>query len=239
MIDTAVILAAGIGSRFGKRTELMPKGFIEVGGISMISRSIETLISCGIKRIIIGTGYKKEMYELLSQKYPQLEFIYNVSFETTNSMWTLYLCREQIGNADFLLLESDLIYEKRAIIDLLANQFNSVMLCSDVIKFQDSYFIEYNDKNLLTKCSVTKSELNVCGELVGIHKLNNAFYQYMCNYFSAIKESQPKLGYEFVLLKIAQTKSLMYVLKVDKLKWYEIDDDKDLEFAEKYIIPLL
>ena len=28
----------------------------------------------------------------------------------------------------------------------------------------------------------------------------------------------------------------MNVLKVDGLKWYEIDDEADLEYAEKYII---
>ena len=39
-------MAAGLGSRFGKMTETMPKGFIEVGGQSMVIRSIETLIAC-------------------------------------------------------------------------------------------------------------------------------------------------------------------------------------------------
>ncbi|MFR5682855.1 MAG: NTP transferase domain-containing protein [Clostridia bacterium] len=48
-------MAAGLGTRFGSRTELIPKGFIEVNGKSMIERSIDTLIECGIERIIIGT----------------------------------------------------------------------------------------------------------------------------------------------------------------------------------------
>ena len=52
MVTTAVIMAAGLGSRFGKMTETMPKGFIEVGGLSMVIRSIETLISCGRRSIL-------------------------------------------------------------------------------------------------------------------------------------------------------------------------------------------
>ena len=59
MVKTAVIMAAGMGTRFGDRTELIPKGLIPVGGIPMVVRSIETLKSCGIERIIIGTGYHK------------------------------------------------------------------------------------------------------------------------------------------------------------------------------------
>ena len=55
-LKTAVIMAAGLGSRFGSMTEMMPKGFVEVGGQAMVIRSIETLLDCGIERIIIGTG---------------------------------------------------------------------------------------------------------------------------------------------------------------------------------------
>ena len=39
-------MAAGLGSRFGQYTEHIPKGFIECGGVSMIERSINTLIDC-------------------------------------------------------------------------------------------------------------------------------------------------------------------------------------------------
>ena len=32
MVKTAVIMAAGLGTRFGKYTELLPKGFVEYKG---------------------------------------------------------------------------------------------------------------------------------------------------------------------------------------------------------------
>ena len=49
-----------MGTRFGDMTENMPKGFVMFKHKPMIERSIQTLISCGISRIIIGTGYKQE-----------------------------------------------------------------------------------------------------------------------------------------------------------------------------------
>ena len=63
-MKTAVIMAAGLGTRFGRMTETVPKGFVECGGMSMVERSIQTLIACGIERIIIGTGYLKEKYDI-------------------------------------------------------------------------------------------------------------------------------------------------------------------------------
>jgi len=236
MIQTAVIMAAGMGTRFGKKTEKIPKGFIEVGGKSMIIRSIETLLACGIKRIIIGTGYRKEMFENLFFQYPQLEFCNNDKYEVTNSMWTLSECANLIGDDDFLLLESDLIFEKNAIISLLENKNADIMLISNVIKFQDSYFVESDSNSHLTNCSVNESDLEVQGELVGIHKISNSFYKQLCNYYSEVHVSEPKMGYEFALLKIAQTILPLFVLKIDGLKWYEIDDEADLEYAEKNII---
>ena len=52
-------MAAGLGTRFGRQTEKIPKGFIEVGGNPMVVRSVETLLECGMDRILIGTGSKK------------------------------------------------------------------------------------------------------------------------------------------------------------------------------------
>ena len=69
MYKTAVIMAAGLGTRFGHYTERIPKGFVECGGVSMIERSVKTLIDCGITRIIIGTGYLKEKFEDLIFQY--------------------------------------------------------------------------------------------------------------------------------------------------------------------------
>ena len=117
MVTTAVIMAAGLGSRFGKMTATMPKRFIEVGGQPMIIRSIETLLSCGIERIIIGTGYKKEAYEALKDKYPQIECVFSPRYAETNSMYTLWNCREVIANDDFILWESDTIYSRNAILN--------------------------------------------------------------------------------------------------------------------------
>lgn len=235
MVDTAVIMAAGIGSRFGKMTESIPKGFVEIFGKPMIIRSIETLLACGINKIIIGTGFCKEIYESLTITYPNILCCYNQKFERTNSLWTLCNCQNLIGNRDFILLESDLIFEKRAILELIANSHENILLASDEIKFQDQYFIEYDSKGYLVNCSTNKNELIVCGEFVGINKLSSNFYKQLCRYYNNIKNELPKLGYEFGLLFISKNNIPLYVLNIHNLKWYEIDDENDLKFAQEHL----
>lgn len=239
MIKTAVIMAAGMGTRFGTMTEERPKGFIEAGDKAMVVRSIETLISCGIERIIIGTGYLREAYEELAKQYPQIKCCFSPRYAETNSMYTLYNCREMIGDEDFLLLESDLVFERRAITALMTCEHPDVMLITPVTKFQDQYYVESNDQGVLTNCSVNKDELNYKGELVGIHKLSGAFYKKMCADYAQKVDELPKLGYEYQLLYMSQHISPVFVLCEEGLKWYEIDDIDDLKFAEEHIIQYL
>jgi 2-aminoethylphosphonate-pyruvate transaminase len=239
MVTTAVVMAAGLGSRFGKMTETMPKGFIEVGGQSMVIRSVENLIACGIKHIIIGTGYKKEAYEALQAQYPQIKCVFSPRYAETNSMYTLWNCREAIGNDDFILLESDSIYSQNAITELQEDKHPDIMLITPVTKFQDQYYVEYGAGNRLTRCSTVETELDAKGELVGIHKLSNKFYRAMCEDYARKVEEKPKLGYEYELLTMSQEIMKVYVLRVEGLKWYEIDDVDDLNYAEEHILPYL
>lgn len=232
MVKTAVIMAAGLGTRFGKYTELIPKGFVEYKGKAMVLRSIDTLIDCGIERIIIGTGWQKEAYEALMDKYPQIECVYSPKYAETNSMYTLYNCREAIGCDDFILLESDIIFEKKAITSLIDSSFDSAMLITPVFKFQDQYYVQMNDKFELIDCSTDKEKIQPSGELVGAHKISNRFYKIMIEEYEKIVTEKPKLGYEFQLLDVSQRITPMNVLRLENLQWYEIDDEHDLSFAE-------
>lgn len=238
-MKTAVIMAAGMGTRFGNMTKECPKGFIEAGGQAMVVRSIETLISCGIERIIIGTGYLREAYEQLATRYPQIECCFSPRYAETNSMYTLYNCRQAVGNDDFLLLESDLVFERRAITALIDCPHPDVMLITPVTKFQDQYYVEADEQSTLTNCSVNKDEVKVKGELVGIHKLSNTFYKKMCADYESKVDELPKLGYEYQLLHMSKAVKPVFVLCEEGLKWYEIDDIDDLRFAEENIIQYL
>lgn len=262
MIDTAVIMAAGKGTRFGSLTTAMPKGFIKFKGMSMIERSIENLLSVGIKRIIIGTGYHRECYDGLGNKYPQIETVFSPLFAESNSMETLYQCRHAIGERDFLLLESDLVYERKALSLLLEDTHDNIMLASDVIKFQDQYYIAVDENLDLLKCSTDKEIIiketgkEPYGELVGIHKISTRFFRQMTADYENNRNKYIMRGYEFEIEDVATSSgsvaaivedtdgvfsditmrkplpSPMYVLKPKNLQWYEIDDEKDLAFAE-------
>ena len=183
-----------------------------------------------------SSGYHKEHYEAFAQRIDGIECVFSPRYAETNSMYTLWNCREVIGDDDFLLLESDLVFEKKAITSLIECSSPDVMLISPVTKFQDQYYVESDNNGILTRCSVNKEELNAKGELVGIHKLSSKFYKKMCEDYGKIIFEKPKLGYEYELLSMSQRISPVFVLNVPGLLWYEIDDVDDLAYAEEYIL---
>ena len=65
-IKTAVILAAGLGSRLGGMTKSMPKGFLRLGSKPIIEESIEKLLSVGIEQIVMVIGHQAQLYENLA-----------------------------------------------------------------------------------------------------------------------------------------------------------------------------
>lgn len=236
-IKTAVILAAGLGSRLGDLKENRPKAFVKIGGESLIDRSIRLLLSKGITSVIVGTGYLSEQFDALSKNYPQLKTLKNPDFATTGSMYTLYILKELI-TGPFLLLEGDLLYESSALDQVLKDQRENIILASDATHSGDEVFIQTSTDSLLEQMSKDRHKLKqINGELVGITKLSRDTLTSLCNYAHA----QYALGkhgihYEDALVGIAHEINLM-VKVVNDLAWCEIDDATHLKRALSSVYP--
>lgn len=61
VLKTAVIIAGGRGTRLEERTEDLPKPLIPVNERPILERVLEWLKSNGVKNVVIGVAYKKEM----------------------------------------------------------------------------------------------------------------------------------------------------------------------------------
>ena len=62
-LHTAMVLAAGMGSRLRPLTDAMPKPLINVGGKPVILRTLEMLADAGITHVVINTHYLAHMLE--------------------------------------------------------------------------------------------------------------------------------------------------------------------------------
>ncbi len=238
MVKTAVILAAGLGSRLGQKIKDKPKGFLVIDEMPIIEMSICKLIEAGIDKIIMGTGHLKEVYERLAVKYPQIKCVYNKQYQTTESMYTLYNLRDYISD-DFILLESDLIYDKVALKILLHHSMPDVILAGELTHSSDEIFLETNKNHFLVNMSKKEEQLkNIDAELVGITKISYPTFKKMCTYAETVFDSNAKLDYERTLVGISKNVDI-YVNKLKDFVWCEIDDENHLRRAIQEIYPMI
>ncbi|MBV6647665.1 MAG: phosphocholine cytidylyltransferase family protein, partial [Cyclobacteriaceae bacterium] len=199
-INTAVILAAGRGTRLRPYTNEIPKGFVEVGEETLIERSTRLLNEHGIDNIIIGTGHLHEQYEQLAKSRGWSTF-FNQQYAVTDSFDTLIQAAALVKD-DFLLLESDLLYDPQAIQALLADNAPDCILTSGFTKSGDEVYAETKDGRLVN-LSKNKDDLKqISAELVGIWKVSLKLFQALLD-LSEDDEASKDGGYEFILTRLS------------------------------------
>ena len=109
-VDNAVIMAAGMSSRFVPLSLEKPKGLLTVKNEVLIERQIKQLREAGIKEIVLVLGYKKESFFYLESMYDGLKIVINPEYNTKNNTHTLYLAQKFIGNT--YICSSDDYFEK-------------------------------------------------------------------------------------------------------------------------------
>lgn len=97
LVDNAVIMAAGLSSRFAPLSYEYPKALVEVKGEVLIERQIRQLKEAGIHDITIVVGYKKELFAYLVDKC-DVDIVENPEYSQRNNHSSLYYVKEKLGN---------------------------------------------------------------------------------------------------------------------------------------------
>ena len=96
-VNNAIIMAAGLSSRFAPLSFEKPKGLLEVNGEILIERQIKQLQEAGIKDITVVVGYKKELFFYLKDKF-NVDIVINNEYNIRNNNSTLYAVRDRLKN---------------------------------------------------------------------------------------------------------------------------------------------
>ena len=96
-VDNAIIMAAGLSSRFAPISYERPKGLLRVRGEILIERQIRQLKEAGIDDITIVVGYMKEQFFYLEDEF-SVKVVVNEDYATRNNNSTLMLVRDRLAN---------------------------------------------------------------------------------------------------------------------------------------------
>ena len=239
-IEQALILAAGRGVRMGPRGQNIPKGFIEVGGEFLVARSLALLARAGIRDVSIVTGHLAERYdELPAISGLSVTTLHNPLFAEKGSFESL---RVGLGamRGPFLLLESDIIYEPRALATVLSSPHDSVILTSGPTGAGDEVYVWADERDGVARFRGMSKQRNThadapFGELVGVSKISAELARQLDQHAG---EAQPGADYESAVVRAAGDNPIACI-RVDDLLWGEIDDETMLARVETTLWPQL
>jgi len=234
-ITTALLLAAGTGTRLRPLTRNAPKCLTEVGGRPILDRLIHNLRAKGIERLVVVLGYQGDkIREFLRHKAGdmQIDYVVNPDYRTTNNLYSLWLARQQIQEP-FLLVESDLVFEARMLDDMLypdriaISRLRPWMNGTTVALVSGSRVAAFHPD-----CNNSDTP---CYKTVNLYSLSLKTWQVMEERLSRyVSDGRLGVYYEAVFADMVADGSLAFdAVFFDADRWYEIDTLADLDEAEK------
>lgn len=105
-LNKAIILAAGNGSRLRPLTSDRPKCLLEVGGRSLLDHQVNALRRFAVTDVVVVLGYCGE--QIRQHLGPTARYIENPRYASTNSLYSLWLAREELRTGA-VILNSDVL----------------------------------------------------------------------------------------------------------------------------------
>lgn len=235
-VRTALLLAAGTGSRLSPLTDSTPKCLVEVNGIPILERLIRSLRSHGFKRLVVVTGHLSEVIQdYLGNRYADIEitYVHSPRYNTTNNIYSLWLAGKVIDEP-FLLIESDLVFHPELLKPMLQPDRIAV---SKRLPWMNGTTVTLNERQQLDALWLGTVNRNDAAHFktVNIYSFSSSTWQLIWERLDRhISAKKVKGYYESVFAELVTEESLSFApVFFDADRWYEIDTLEDLSAAEK------
>ena len=230
-----VILAAGMAKRLRPLTDKKPKCLLEVGGKTLLQRTVDAMISAGIKEFVVVTGYRENMIrEFLTARYSQftINFIDNPDYEHNNNIFSLWLAMEKLHGTEVLLMDSDILCDPEAVRRVARKTVPALAMQQHELG-EEEMKIVVDAEGRITEISKTCSPKDAIGESVGIEKMTEeyteAIYQELRKMI--LDEGLIDIFYERAFERLIPQGHTFEVVNTTDLFSYELDTPEDLEKA--------
>ncbi len=239
-ITTALVLAAGTGSRLSPLTNDAPKCLTRVNEIEILGRLIETLHLYNFKRLVIVIGpFEQQIRDYLESvsKNIIIEYIVSPLYKTTNNIYSLWLAREKMKES-FVLIESDLIFKSSLLEEMLLPNKIAV---SHRLPWMNGTTISIDKRlpRLVTTFNLGNHSTNDTNfKTVNIYSFSpESWRQVSKRLDSWISMGKVNDYYEAVFAEMITDASLNFeCVYFDNDFWYEIDTIEDLHECEKNML---
>jgi len=235
-ISTALLLAAGTGSRLLPLTKKSPKCLTLVNEKSILERLVNNLKKQEFTRLVIVTGYEKEyIMDFLGNKSGNLtiEYVNSPLYRSTNNIYSLWMARNII-NEPFVLFESDLVLDTSLLDEMV---FPDKIAIAKMQPWLNGTTVSINKQKQVTQFHKGTTDIysDIRYKTVNIYSFSLASWRMIVKRLNQyVLEGNVNCFYETAFSEMIDDKSLSFEsVSFDHKPWYEIDTIYDLAEAEK------
>lgn len=238
----AVILAAGVASRLRPLTNDTPKCLLNIGGKTILERTVSNILDNGINDFIIVTGFLKEKIEKhILEKFPELnvKYIFNDVFDSTNNIYSLWLTKEYMSGNEMLLLDSDILFNQQILKLLLESPHRNCLAVKSGFKLgEEEIKVTITGDGSIKEISKVIDPDAAVGESIGIEKFGSELTEELFKIldYMILKENKKNIFYEAAFEKAINNGVKIFPVDVGKLKCIELDTVEDVKFAQENVI---
>ncbi len=226
-----ILLAAGVGKRFGKRTKRLPKCLIPIGpsNENLLSRYLASFRALKLRNIVIVVGHQKDkiIRECIRKSHGlSIRFIQNENY-TRGSLLSLFKASKELDD-DCLIMDADVFFSTAALKRLINSKHKSAFLIDSRSCFTGEEMMVMAKKGHAV-CIAKRTDplLEVLGEAVGFLKIKKEDGKILKKILTSfVQQGKIDVEYEDSYNELMKKTSI----GVEKISgfWTEMDFEEDL-----------
>jgi len=247
---TAIILAAGKGTRLRPLTNDKPKCMVPIDGKPILERQIEVLNKSGIEDIVVVTCY---LNEKISDS--RIAKVHNREYDTTNMVYSLMCAREYL-RGKVIVSYGDIVYSQNVLQQLMKDDQEMVVASDEKWlpywkkRFDDPLsdaetFKKGGGGSVLSLGQFPASTNDIEGQFIGLMKFSKDGCKKMKQAYDRCKSSgavenawgsgrELTNTYMTDILNHFARRNLLHYIPIER-GWFEVDNATDLRIANKEI----
>ncbi|MDT8322826.1 MAG: phosphocholine cytidylyltransferase family protein [Bacteroidota bacterium] len=239
---TALILAAGIAKRLRPLTDSTPKCLLPLGEKTILQRTVDNLRDSGVSRFVVVTGFLREMIEAhFAAHWPKLDvtFLHNPVYDSTNNIYSLWLAREAVAGRNLLLLDSDIVFDRRIVDALLTSPHaDCIALNRDIAVGEEEIKVRLGDDDRVQEISKVVAIPEAAGESIGIERFSAAWVDHLYRVLDTMirEEKRVDIFYEAAFERVIDEGSPLFAVDISAWPCMELDTVEDYRAAQQNIL---
>ncbi|HYQ17581.1 MAG TPA: phosphocholine cytidylyltransferase family protein [Polyangiaceae bacterium] len=236
MVEAAVILVAGVGSRLRPITDTRPKALAPVGDETILGRAVRLLLDFGISRLILATGYREDaVRQALAHLQNEVSYCPNPRYDSTQNSVSLALCRDAVDGRSFFKLDGDVVFDAELLTRIAAPRAELAVGVDSSRKLDEEAMKVVVEGSQIRRFGKAVPLAESHGESIGIERIESSASNKLFDAIDQqVRAGQTSLYYEDVYSQmIGRGELAAEVADVSGLRWTEVDTFDDLEAARR------